>query len=112
MEYKGRHLIVGVCARAVAGTTGPECDHYLVSPAGSGRARFRGGLDAGVDRPGHRFKWRWLIVAWLVGLGLIVVSGLLPPAAGYVVILGACVLLGAALGAHGGNSRGLRDHRQ
>lgn len=52
------------------------------------------------------------MLAWLVGLGLIVVSGLLPPAVGYVVILGACVLLGAALGAHGGNPGGLRDHRQ
>jgi hypothetical protein len=90
----------------------PECNHQLVSPAGSGRARYRGGLDARVDRAADRSKWRWLIPAWLVGLGLIVVSGLLPSAVGYVVILGACVLLGAALGRHGGDPHGLRDHRQ
>ena len=40
------------------------------------------------------------------------VSGLLPSAVGYVLILGACGLIGAVLGAHGGNPRGLRDHRQ
>jgi hypothetical protein len=55
---------------------------------------------------------RWLIPAWLAGLGLVVVSGLLPSAVGYVVILGACVFLGVVLGAQGGDPSGLRDHRQ
>jgi hypothetical protein len=83
-----------------------------MSPAGSGKAQFRGGLVAFVDRHPDRFKSRWPILASLVGLVLIVVSGLLPPSTGYVVILGACVFLGAALGAHGGDPSGLRHHRQ
>ena len=53
-----------------------------------------------------------MILAWLAGLGLIVVSDLLPPAVGYAVILVACVLFGAVLGGHGGDPSGLRDHRQ
>jgi hypothetical protein len=53
-----------------------------------------------------------MMLAWLAGLGLVVVSGLLPSAVGYVVILAACVLIGAVLGAYGGDSSGLRDHRQ
>lgn len=52
------------------------------------------------------------MLVWVFGLGLVVVSGLLPSAVGYVVILGACVFLGYALGAHTGDPRGLRDHRQ
>ena len=59
-----------------------------------------------------RSKWRWLILAWLFGLGLVVVSGLLPSAVGYLVILGTCVFLGSVLGAHTGDPSGLRDHRQ
>lgn len=55
---------------------------------------------------------RWLIGAWLVGLGLVVLSGLLQSALGYVVILGACVFLGCALGAAAGVPAGLREHRQ
>lgn len=69
-------------------------------------------MDARVDRLADRSKSRWLILAWLAGLGLVVVSGLLPSAVGYVIILGACVFLGAMLGAHGGDPSGLRDHRQ
>ena len=53
-----------------------------------------------------------MIVAWLAGLGLVVGSVVLPAAVGYLVILGACVLLGAVLGAHGADPSGLRDHRQ
>jgi hypothetical protein len=53
-----------------------------------------------------------MLLAWLAGLGLVVISGWLPPAVGLVVILGACVLMGAVLGAHGGEPTGLRDHRQ
>ena len=86
-----------------------------MSPAGSGRAQFHGRLGARDDHHADRFKshhLRWLIFAWLAGVGLIVVSGMLPPAVGYVVILGACVFLGAVLGAHGGDLSGLRDHRQ
>lgn len=59
-----------------------------------------------------RSTCRWLILVWLFGLGLVVLSGLLPSAVGYVVIFGACVFLGSVLGAHTGNPRGLRDHRQ
>jgi hypothetical protein len=84
-----------------------------MSPAGSGKAQFGSGLGAFVDRhPDRSFKSRWLILAWLVGLGLIVVSGLLPSSLGYVVILGGCVFLGAVLGAHGGDPSGLKHHRQ
>ncbi len=90
-----------------------------VSPAGSGIARFHGELGARVDRPPDGSKSRWrgsksrrLILAYLTGLGLVMVSGLPPPAVGYVVILGACVFLGTVLGALGGESNGLRDHRQ
>lgn len=53
-----------------------------------------------------------MIVAWLIGIGLVVISDLLPAALEYVVILGACVLLGAVIGAYGGEPSGLRDHRQ
>jgi len=83
-----------------------------MSPAGSGRAQFRGGRGARVDRHRARSSWRWLLLAWLLGLGLVVVSGLLPSAVGYVVILGACVFLGSVFGAHTGDPSGLRDHRQ
>jgi hypothetical protein len=47
-----------------------------MSPAGSGKAQFRSGLGAFVDRHPDRSKARWLILAFLVGLGLIMVSGL------------------------------------
>jgi hypothetical protein len=83
-----------------------------MSPAGSGRAQFRGGQGTYLDHHPARFKCRWLIFAWLIGLGLVVVSGLLPSAVGYLVILGACVFLGSVLGAHTGDPTGLRDHRQ
>lgn len=83
-----------------------------MSPAGSGKAQFRRGLGAYVDRHPARSKWQWLVVAWLLGLGLVVVSGLLPSAAGYGVIIGACVLLGSVLGAGTGDPGGLSDHRQ
>jgi hypothetical protein len=50
---------------------------------------------------------------WLFGLVLVLASGLLPSAVGYVLILGACVLLGSELGAAiPCNPSGLRDHRQ
>jgi hypothetical protein len=83
-----------------------------MSPAGSGDAQFRGGLGAYAGRRPTRPKWQWLVLAWLFGLGLVVVSGLFPPAVGYVVILGACVVLGSVLGARTGEASGLRDHRQ
>ena len=83
-----------------------------MSPAGSGKARFHGGLGAYVAGFPARSAWRWLILVWLFGLGLVVVSGLLPSAVGYMVIFGACVFLGSVLGAHTGDPRGLRDHRQ
>jgi hypothetical protein len=86
-------------------------DHRLVSPAGSGKAQFRGGLAAHVGRHPARSTWQWLVLAWLFGLGLVVVSGLFPSAVGYVVILSACLVLGSVLGAPGDPS-GLRDHRQ
>lgn len=85
-------------------------NHYFMSPAGSGRAQFRGGLGRYVER--HPARFRWLIVAWLFGLGLVVISGLVPSAVGYVVIICACVFLGSVLGAHTGDPSGLRDHRQ
>jgi hypothetical protein len=53
-----------------------------------------------------------MVLAWLAGLGLVVLSGVLPAAAGYVVILGACVLIGVVLGAYGGDPSGLKNHRQ
>jgi hypothetical protein len=66
-----------------------------------------------VDRHLARPKWLWVVLAYLVGLGLVIASGLPPSAVGYVVILGACVFLGCALGAAiPGNPSGLRDHRQ
>jgi hypothetical protein len=83
-----------------------------MSPAGSGKAQFRSGPRAFVDRHRAPSKSRWQILASLVGFGLIVVSGLLPPSVGYVVILGACVVLGVVIGAHGGDPGGLRHHRQ
>ena len=83
-----------------------------MSPAGSGKAQFRGGLGAYIDRHPARSKWQWLVLGWLFGLGLVVVSGLLPSAVGYVVILSACVFLGSVLGASTGDPSGLRDHRQ
>lgn len=83
-----------------------------MSPAGSGKAQFRGGLGAYADRHPARTKWGRLILAWLFGLGLVLFSSLLPPAVGYVAILGACVWLGSTLGAHTGDPSGLRDHRQ
>jgi hypothetical protein len=83
-----------------------------MSPAGSGKAQFRGGRGARLGlRPG-RSRGRWLILAWLFGLGLVVVSGWLPSAIGYLVILGSCVFLGSVLGAQTGDPSGLRDHRQ
>jgi hypothetical protein len=83
-----------------------------MSPAGSGKAQFRKGLGARVDRHAARSKWQWLVSAWLFGLGLVVVSGLLPSAVGYLVILTACIFLGAVLGGRTGDPSGLRDHRQ
>lgn len=83
-----------------------------MSPAGSGKAQFWGGLSSYVDRHPARCRWQRLILAWLLGLGLLLVSGLLPSAVGYVLILGACVFLGSVLGAHTGDPGGLRDHRQ
>lgn len=83
-----------------------------MSPAGSGKARFHGGLVAYVAGFRARFACRWLILVWLFGLGLVVASGLFSSAVGYVVIFGACVFLGSVLGAHAGDPRGLRDHRQ
>ena len=94
------------------GVPGSGWHHHLVSPAGSGSARFHGGLGAHIIRLADRSESRQLILAWLVGLGLVVVSGLLPSAVGYAVILGGCVFLGAVLGAHGRDPSGLRDHRQ
>ncbi len=92
------------------------CNHHAMSPAGSGRAQFHSRLSARVGHHADRFnshhqQTRWLISAWLVGLGLVVVSGLLPSAVGYVVILGSCVFLGA-VGAPSGDPSGLRDYRQ
>jgi hypothetical protein len=84
----------------------------LMSPAGSGNAQFRGGQRAPVDHHPARSKWRWLVLAWLFGLGLVVISGLLPAVLGYLVILGSCVFLGSVLGATTGDLSGLRDHRQ
>jgi hypothetical protein len=83
-----------------------------MSPAGSGKAQFRYGLGPRVGRLRARSRWQGLVVAWLVGLGLVVVSGLFPSAVGYGVMLSACVLLGAVLGAGSGDPSGLRDHRQ
>jgi hypothetical protein len=83
-----------------------------MSPAGSGNAQFRSGERACPDRHPARSKWRWLILTWLFGLGLVVVSGLLPAVVGYLVILGSCVFLGSVFGAHTGDPSGLRDHRQ
>jgi hypothetical protein len=82
-----------------------------MSPAGSGGAHYRG-AGACLDRHLARFKRRWLILAWLFGLALVLVSGLLPSAVGYLVILGSCVFLGSVLGAHTGDPSGLREHRQ
>jgi hypothetical protein len=82
-----------------------------MSPAGSGKAQFRGGLGAYVGTH-PRPKWLWPVFAWLLGLGLVVGSGLLPPAAGYMVIVGACVFLGFVLGGRTGEPSGLRHHRQ
>ena len=54
-----------------------------------------------------------MIAAWLLGVGLIVVSDdVFPPVGTYVVIVVACVLLGSAVGAFGVDPRGLKDHRQ
>jgi hypothetical protein len=53
-----------------------------------------------------------MILGWLAGLALILVSGWLPPVVGLAVILAACVLMGSVLGAYGGDPSGLRDHRQ
>jgi hypothetical protein len=83
-----------------------------MSPAGSGKAQFRGGQGAPAGRQRARSKGRRLILAWLVGVSLVVLSGMLPPAAGYVVILIACVFLGSVLGANAGDPTGLRDHHQ
>jgi hypothetical protein len=60
----------------------------------------------------HRQRARWLILAWLGGLVLVLLSGLLQTAIGYVVILGACVFLGVVLGAPAGDTEGLKEHRQ
>jgi hypothetical protein len=83
-----------------------------MSPAGSGKAQFRGGQGARAGRQRARSKGRRLILAWLVGVSLVVLSGMLPPAVGYVVILIACVFLGSVLGANTGDPTGLRDHHQ
>lgn len=87
-------------------------NHSLMSPAGSGKAQFRSGLGTYVNRYLARSTWRRLILAYLFGLSLVVVSGVLPSAVEYVVILGTCVFLGSVLGAHTGDPSGLRDHRQ
>ena len=60
----------------------------------------------------HRQRARWLILAWLGGLVLVLLSGLLQTAIGYVVILGACVFLGVVLGAPARYTEGLKEHRQ
>ena len=83
-----------------------------MSPAGSGRAQFRVGPSAYVGRRRARSTWPWLVLAWVFGLGLVVLSGLLPSAAGYGVIVCACVFLGSVLGARTGDPSGLKDHRQ
>jgi hypothetical protein len=60
------------------------------------------------------WQWRglWVILILALGLGLILVSGLIPPVAGYILIVGVCAFLGLALGALIRNPPGLRDHRQ
>ncbi len=83
-----------------------------MSPAGSGKAQFRSGLVAYVGRHPARATWRWLILSCMFGLALVVISGLLPAALGYLVLLGVCVFLGVALGAHTGDPTGIREHRQ
>ena len=105
-----RQVLKKAYGRPLPGASGR--DNRVVSPAGSGRDRFHGGLGARAYRLIDRSKPRRMILAWLAGLGLVVVSGWLPLAVGLVVILGACVLMGAVLGAYGGEPSGLRDHRQ
>lgn len=105
----GSRSPIGSSAVAVAGL---GWNHYLMSPAGSGKAQFRGAIGAHVAGATARSTWRRLIFAWLFGLGLVVVSGLFPSAVGYVVIFAACIFLGSVLGAHTGDPSGLRDHRQ
>jgi hypothetical protein len=68
-----------------------------------------------VVRAGRVVGWcrsQRLVLAWLVGLALIAVSGMLSATLGFVVILCACVLMGSVLGTYGGDPSGLRNHRQ
>lgn len=55
-----------------------------------------------------------LALTWrlLLGLGLVLLSGLFPPLEAYAVLLAACVLIGRGLGAVVQSTPGLRDHRQ
>jgi hypothetical protein len=46
------------------------------------------------------------------GLGLLLLSGALPPLPGYILIVGACVCIGRAPLALVSSSRGLQDHHQ
>jgi hypothetical protein len=104
--------LAGFALRTVLGASGCGWNNCGVSPAGSGRARFD---DGPVTRAGRVAGWcrsQRLIIAWLGGLGLIAVSGMFSATLGFVVILCACVLMGSVLGTYGGDSTGLRNHRQ
>lgn len=53
-----------------------------------------------------------LIVALLLALAVLLLSGLLQPAVGYALILGTCVFLGVVLGKPAGDASGLKEYHQ
>jgi hypothetical protein len=94
-----------------------------MSPAGSGRLDFRSPASAYASFSARlttrvrgrliRAKWLRLALAYLFGLGLVMVSGVPRATVGYVVIISACVFLGWTLGAAiPDNPGGLGERRQ
>ncbi len=75
-------------------------------------------VDFDDDPPPPRRRRHWELSDWrgvlylAAGVLLALISSLLPPLPAYVVILGACVLIGHGLGGVVRNTPGLKDHRQ
>jgi hypothetical protein len=59
--------------------------------------------------PGVVFRLSWRLI---VGLGLVLLSGVFPPVEAYAVLLAGCVVIGRGLGSIVQSTPGLEDHHQ
>ena len=69
------------------------------------------------DPPRRRFRLSSLrvlrpLLPLVIGLALVVLSGVFPPPVAYGAILAACVFIGRGLGGFMRSTHGLKDYRQ